>query len=481
MAKHDLREFLAEQNPHGAVHFRNVDVDTINSSEPKVDAQGTRYAREGELGADRYETAKSQSHGEFDVVWIYECFIRNGGQDWHFWYADQKLLSDPVPVVAAYPEQQGDRPLVIGIGSLESHKTDPLSTVMSLQPLQQEANDITNLRLDNIKQNMSPVTKVRRGKNVNLTQVQNRGPDSVLMLEDLEDVEWDRPPDVSSAAYAEMDRLNADFDDLAGAFSGSSVNTNRNLNETVGGMRMLQSGAQSVAEFDLRVWNETWVEPVLRQLIKLEEMYESDERIMAIAGQNAKLYERFGMNEFTDKMLAEEVTVRVNAGIGSTDPMQRIERIAYAAQSLATIIPPEELMARAKADPFIEEIMGALGYKNSVDRFFNPAEEADGRIQQMQQMIQQLQKELEDKRGEWNNKKEVAQIQAGADLAEQQLENEGKMMEMREQARVDMQKMPVEKFFDAATQSLMSKQQHEQNLEMEKARPKPEAKGPSNQ
>ena len=66
-----------------------------------------------------------------------------------------------------------------------------------------------------------------------------------------------------------MERLNADFDDLAGNFSIGSVQTNRSLGETVGGMKMMTSNANAAGEFDLRIFVETWVEPTLRQIVKL--------------------------------------------------------------------------------------------------------------------------------------------------------------------------------------------------------------------
>jgi len=52
--------------------------------------------------------------------------------------------------------------------------------------------------------------------------------------------------DVTVRSQAEQDRLNLDFDDVAGAFSGSSVQSNRNLNETVGGMNILTASANKV-------------------------------------------------------------------------------------------------------------------------------------------------------------------------------------------------------------------------------------------
>ena len=176
-----------------------------------------------------------------------------------------------------------------GVGALESHKTHPTAPVESWQPLQQEMNDITNLGLDARKMAISPITKIRRGRNIDFKQVQNRGPDAMIMVEAEDDVTFDRAPGPDGGEQVAVNNLTVDFDELAGVFSTSSVQANRQLNETVGGMNLMAGSANSLTEFDLRVWVETWVEPALRQCVRLIQFYETDEDIIAIAGENAGL------------------------------------------------------------------------------------------------------------------------------------------------------------------------------------------------
>lgn len=331
------------------------------------DAKGVRQAREE--GRDRYEI-NSGTH-ELETVWIHENFIRLEGVDYHFYsIEDHTILTVPVPVETVYPEQHGDRPVVMGYGTLEAHRLFPMSNVSASAGLQMEANDVANLRLDNIKNVVSPVTKVKRGKRIDLKQVQNRSPDAVIQVDDLEDIEFDRPPDVTRSSYEEQDRINADMDDLNGTFSGGSVMTNRALNETVGGMKMLSGSANAVSEFDLRVWVETWVEPVLRQIVRLEQYYESDDKIITIAGEKAKLFEKFHVSEVTDEMLMSDVTVRVNVGIGSADPVMQLQKLDAAMGIIGKTYGQEFLTAASKAGEFITEVMGKAGYKDA-DRLFD--------------------------------------------------------------------------------------------------------------
>ena len=47
----------------------------------------------------------------------------------------------------------------------------------------------------------------------------------------------------------------------------------------------IAGNTNSISEFVLRTFAETWVEPVLKQLLKLEQYYETDEHITALAGK----------------------------------------------------------------------------------------------------------------------------------------------------------------------------------------------------
>lgn len=338
------------------------------------DVEAIRNARSG--GAD---AASSKTVGAYRTLWVYENFLQIDGEDYTFWtIGNQKLLSHPKPTHEAYPEFFGERPYVIGLGALETHRPIPMSPAESWQQLQQEANDLTNLRLDQMKQVVTPVTKVRRGRQVDLEQVLRRGQDTVLMLTDMEDVEFDRPPDVPPSAMNESNILNNDFDELAGVFSQGSVATNRSLNETVGGMKMLTGAANSVTEFDLRVWVETWVEPVLWQLVKLEEWYESDQKILSMAGSKAELIEKYGISEITDQLLMQDCTLRVSAGIGAADPMQGLEKFGAATRLAGELLMPfiqqGVVNVKPKADEVINEVYGKAGYKGAFERFFEAFE-----------------------------------------------------------------------------------------------------------
>ena len=64
---------------------------------------------------------------------------------------------------------------------------------------------------------------------------------------------------IKMGSYNEQDRLDSAMDDLLGNFSGGSVQNNRSMNETVGGMKMISEGANQITEMTIRIFAETWV------------------------------------------------------------------------------------------------------------------------------------------------------------------------------------------------------------------------------
>ena len=120
--------------------------------------------------------------------------------------------------------KNGDRPVVVGYSNIEAFKPYPTSRVEMLGPLQQESNDLANLRMDALKFSLTPMVKVRRGNKALVPALMNRSPAKVITMDDpATDVIEMAPPPVNSQAYAEQDRINLDFDELAGNFNNSSI------------------------------------------------------------------------------------------------------------------------------------------------------------------------------------------------------------------------------------------------------------------
>lgn len=396
----DIINQQSDRNKMGGRAWRSdIDVSKLRQARTERSQQAASVRRARGDGIDRFDSAFNGKDNE--VVWLYECFYRKDGEDWHFWMlGEDTLLSDPCPTIESYPEQKGDRPYVRGLGALETHKTHPMAPVESWQQAQIEINDVTNLALDAMKMAISPITKIKRGRGVDLKQVQNRGPDAAVMVQDLDDVSFDRAPDPSGNAQQYINVLSNDFDELAGVFSNGSVQSNRMLNETVGGMQLLSNSASALTEFDLRVWVETWTEPCLAQCLNCIMRYESDEVVIAVAGERAGLIENIvagqgkaqgkGLDPQKEQAEAEEetfeppvtisdvldnldnaqVSIRVNVGIGALDSNQRMQKFMTGMKATMELMPAlQDQGIDLNASAIIQEAWGLAGYKDA-DRFF---------------------------------------------------------------------------------------------------------------
>lgn len=344
----------------------------------RVDADQTL----NDARTDNKEDPQQQTSeiGEFDVVMAHLNFIKLGSETYTYWtLKDKKLLTKPKPIREVF--LHGEIPVTVGFSVLETHKSIPSSLIGLGSQLQSEANEIANQRLDNVKFVLNKRWFVKRGANVDMNSIVRNVPGGATMVndpeKDIREVNWQ---DVTSSAYAEQDRVNVDFDELLGNFAQSSVMTNRRLNETVGGMKMMAQGANTLTEYTIRLYVESWMEPTLRQLVKLEQAYETDEVVIAIVAQRANLFQRYGTSDILDNLLNKELTLNVNVGMGATDPEARFQRFMMASgaySKLALEGPPDMNLSEVR-----KELFGLAGFRDA-KRFFT---DLDVRAFMMEQM-----------------------------------------------------------------------------------------------
>lgn len=356
------------------------------------DVDTTRQAREG-LREDS-KTVKNALQ-EYDIVWIHKNIMRVDGADMLFYtVGTQLMLSDPVPLKEVY--FTGERPYVMGVSVIETHKTYPNSIVMLGDQLQREANEIQNQRLDNVKLVLNKRYIVKRGAQVDLKSITRNVPGSVTLANNpIEDVREVNFPDVTGSSYQEQDRVNVDYDELTGNFSSGSVQTNRSLNETVGGMNLISSSANQVMDYTIRIFTETWVEPVLRQLIMLEQHYETDSVIIGICAQRAKLWQKYGVNRVTDDLMNQDLLLRVNVGMGATNPQAKLNSFIGAMMAYGNLM--KTPLPGLDTQEIGKEVFALSGYKDG-GRFLMDQEQnsAIKNVQmQAQQFVQQAMQKLQ--------------------------------------------------------------------------------------
>lgn len=325
-------------------------------------------------------------HNDYNIVLVHENIAEVDGLDM-VWYTllDQTLLSAPVPLQQQYAH---GRPFVVGMVNLESNRVYPSSTSRLARDVQREVNDLRNQRIDNVSFVLNKRYFAKRNKQIDIDSLRRNVAGSVTLMEDpAADVRVVETPDVTGSSYQEQDRLNLDFDDVVGAFSQSSVQSNRSLNETVGGLELITTNANQVSAYKLRTFTETWAEPVLRQLVEVERQYESDDRVIRMAAKAA------GLPQVTDYVWANEALLTVNVGMGATNPQEKAKVLLFGFNSIKSLLADGALEQRGlNAREVVKEIFAMLGYRDG-GRFFTWSDD-DPVVAQLQTVIKDLQSQL---------------------------------------------------------------------------------------
>ena len=417
-----------------------TDAELISTSDQNETDNATRLVRDEPRMDPKENDTTSSDLTDFWIIWVHKNIVKIEGIDYCYYTAGTEfILTEPVPLKELYPWlREGERPYVMGYVNLEAHKVYPSGTVELTEELQSAANDIWNQRFDNVKLAMNKRYHIRRDRNIDLDALFRSVPGGAVEMDDPDtDVRIVETRDVTGSAYAEQDRINMDFDELQGNFSTSTVQGARNLNETVGGMNLLAGNSSTIAEYTLRTFSETWVERTLKQLLRLEQYYETSPIILAVAGQEAQnLMPQFNTDEMMDELLRQEVILKVNVGLNATDPMRKVQNLLFGINTLAQFPGVPE---RINLPEITKEVFGQLGYKDG-SRFINSTEQDDPRIKELQAQLQEIQNviatdqqktqgrmQIEQVKSEGD--KEVAQIRAQSDI---QRELIGQQTDIRE-------------------------------------------------
>lgn len=423
----DVRSMMDEEK--STTPWRAVSDEMLASAlYSESELMGLKTAREGNAASTQLSKSRMGGMGH-EIVEVRENFFRKGGRDYHTWtLKDQVLLSDPAPTEDVYPAHRGIRPYIIGTDALEANVLYPQSHVDSWRASQDEINDFSNIRMDGARQSVYPVAKVKAGKGIDYKAVQRRDQQGIILVREVDDVTFDRPTANVSGVDREVQLLSNDFDEIAGIFSQNSVQSNRQIGDTVGGMQMISANANATSNFDLKCFVETWVEMVLSQLIMLEQYYEDDATLLAIAGSKAKLFQKYGIDEITDELLESQVTVSIGGGgSGASDPMQKLIRFksTFEIAQPMLVLAMQQGKAEVKFEEIFNEIFSQAGYKNGASRFIQMKEEGEEppvppeKIKEIMGMMQQLQQENE-------------QLKQGAALDAGKLEIDKKKLDLDE-------------------------------------------------
>jgi hypothetical protein len=411
----------------GEPAWRDIGESILLGAGNRAGLDQTRRARAGSTKLDP-KTNDIETAQDFRVVWIHRNIIRHNGIDWLFYtVGTHVLLSDPVPLAEVIPWAQGKRDYVIGKMEVETDTAYPESPVGLMAPLQRSLNELKNARFENVRQVLNRRYLYRAGNQVDVRALSRNVPGGLIGVNAPGDLSTHvkalEAQDVTSSSYQEEDRLNLTMDDLTGSTFGNTVNSNRRLQETATGMNLMADNANLVREMEIRTFVETWMEPVIRQIVQLEAMYETDETALIVASRKAKL--KRVLLEYFDYRFA----VSVNAGLGSTSATQRMERFQNAIVTATTLVP--EAALALKGEEITKEIFGIAGFDNGA-RFFDFEKAKQLQAQQAQQ-------------GDPSIELGKEQLQVQLQIAEQKAElDRGKLMLAYREMELKLKKMEAE-------------------------------------
>jgi hypothetical protein len=387
----------------------------------------TRAAR----GKDRDDpyTPDGKSLPDYEVVWVQRHIHRRKGMDWEFYtLGDTALLTAPRLLIETV--FHGLRPYVMGNCILEAHRIMPSSLPQLGKGLQDEANEVANQRIDNVKFVLNKKWFVKRGRDVDIAGLMRNVPGGAVMMEDpindVREISW---PDVTGSAFEEQGRIDNDLNDLLGNFSAGQVMADKGIQGPARNMAILQQGTGTLVEYLLRTYVETFVQPILRQMVLLEQKYETDQNILAIVAKKAKLFQKFGLDQITDEILEKELTLTVNVGMGATDPNMKLQKFLLGMKTYIDMT--KEPAPGLNLQEVGREIFGHMGYSDGTRFFTND----DPNIAKMQDLLQKQAKVIADLTQKVNEKmtgfqvkKEATKIMSETRLKETALREEGANM-----------------------------------------------------
>jgi hypothetical protein len=387
-------------------------------------SDSTRSAR----GKDREDpyAPDGKSLPDYEIIWVQRHIHRRDGSDVEFYtLSDKALLTSPRPLIETV--FHGQRPYVMGHCIIETHRIMPSSLPMLGKGLSEEANEVANQRIDNVKFVLNKKWFVKRGRDVDISGLMRNVPGGAVMMEDpqsdVREITW---PDVTASAYEEQGRIDNDMNDLLGNFSAGQVMADKGIAGPARNMAILQQSTGTLVEYLLRTYVETFVQPILRQLVLLEQKYETDKTILSLVAKKAQLMQKFGLDEVTDELLEKELTLTVNVGMGATDPQMKLQKFLAGMQTYIGMV--KEPVPGLNLAEIGKEIFGHMGYSDG-SRFFtnddpNIAHLQD-QLQKQAKVIQDLNAKVQEKMTGHQVKLEATKITAETKLKDTQIKEEG--------------------------------------------------------
>lgn len=389
---------------------------------------------------------------DYNRIMVHEHIHRDGSTDMVYYTLGPTPLlrvSDVYPIDQIYP---WGRPYAIGVSDIESHRIISAGFPEVMTGVQEEINELTNQRLNNIKLALNSKYVIREGASVDLDALLVNQPGASVFTDDVEaDIRPLETKDVTQSSYMELDKLNAYCDELSGNFNPPSNVSDRKGFDSGRTQQLVNANLNIMLEYRLRTFTETWVTPMIRLIALMESICEDDKKIlelvarqigivrsappeqqMAAQGSGEAMNMVGGMQPagqagggqagplppgqqepphnpmppqepFTPEHLAfvmhimnQTVDIQCNVGMNATDPMFKLQKLTQGLGMVRSLVPGTTF----DRDEVAKEIVSLCGYADGM-RFINRQIDAKDmliRQLQMQLMMKTAPKEVDAKK-----------------------------------------------------------------------------------
>lgn len=185
---------------------------------------------------------------------------------------------------AKNPFYHGKKPFVHIINNVVPHEFYGLGEVEPLERLQHELNAKRNQRLDAVNLILNPIFKLIRGKGVNIDDVQNMQPGSIVRMNEPDGLQPLLVPDVKTSAYNEEEMVKRDMQDVSGMYDYARGATPARR-ETATAITSLQEMANMRFQKRLRLIIEMGIIRLTEMLVALNQQYMTTTKVIPIVGR----------------------------------------------------------------------------------------------------------------------------------------------------------------------------------------------------
>lgn len=396
---------------------------------------------EDQVNASRFKDGYNPQDGmatvddELKKVYVHENIVRENNKYYVFYtLGTSKMLTKVYKLKEIYPQGIPYVMAAIYPEEMKIYATAPLDHAYPAQTL---INDYTNIVMDAVEQTVWPVTIVKANSGFDIKRFQKVGPNAVVEARNPQQDVYQLTKQLAPQSLKnEIPFLMNNFDSTVGGLPNSTVSTEGG-DTTATGQNMRYRSQSQVINMYLMNYNEKFIEPVLELMLKCEKIFGlGDTKSVDKVFKNTKMLERYsqklldqGIDPETfeiDKEFADaDMYLSVNVGMGAVSPQMRVEQFLASINAIVKLVP--NVQSQLDTKEIIKELMSLNGYKD-YNRFFNS--QNDPRIAEMEQVIQQLQSQLAQKKTPEEVAAEVALKQASAqekykkmELVDAQLQN----------------------------------------------------------